>query len=149
MRLTLLLSLLFTTALAIPNTLFPRLPAEDDTTTPQPRNTCFDNNRGKCVGHYAKRNLAYAAIVKACRQIDCNEQGPSTENPVHGRVSGFTATLKLGPQCGGVTEWDTEGCAGLFMQFVDRRCQSQYKSSEFNLGYATAKCDGTFVSLNY
>lgn len=134
MRLSLLLSLLSSTSLAIPTTsLNPRAQdLEGLTTKKRADNTCFDTKRGQCIGRQVKPNLAYAAIVKVCRQLDCDESGPSSQNPVKGKVHGYSATLKLGAKCGGIKEWDVESCAGLFSEFINKRCQKQYKSADFN-----------------
>jgi hypothetical protein len=49
-----------------------------------------------------------------------------------GTIKGFpyTATLFVGDQCGGVSNWNTESCVELFNTFVDGRCEQQWPSGD-------------------
>jgi len=49
-----------------------------------------------------------------------------------GIVKGFpyTATLYVGDQCGGVSNWSTQDCVELFKQFVDVRCEKLWPSGD-------------------
>ncbi|KAF2248361.1 hypothetical protein BU26DRAFT_565764 [Trematosphaeria pertusa] len=122
---------------------------------PSQSNTCFDMNKGTCLGHNANATAALVAITNACAKVSACTPGQTghRRTTVTGIVKGFpyTATLYVGDQCGGVATWSQDACVGLFKDFVDTRCEAQYPAGDdlFELGYQRATCDQSFVSFNF
>lgn len=96
-------------------------------------NTCFGTKPVNCLGHQADRDKALTAINKACSRIKtCTTGSGATPNStVKGRVPGFTATLSVGKQCGGVEHWNVDNCAALFEQIIDEKCKIQWPAEAF------------------
>jgi hypothetical protein len=100
---TILATLPLTLALAL-------IPRQDS--YPTANNTCFSPTQGTCIGRQIPAASAYGAIIKACAQVpSCTPGGPKVD-AVKGRVAGYTATIDLGTQCGGVSVQEWEGNNG-------------------------------------
>ncbi|KAF2107195.1 hypothetical protein BDV96DRAFT_654043 [Lophiotrema nucula] len=146
MRFLAILATFASIALAAPTTLLPR----SNTTTLG----CFDTTKVHCVGRQAPispENLAAStAIQKACAQV-LNCVPGTTYSAVKGTVPQYTATLTLGKQCAGVSDWAVDKCVALFNDVIDATCDAQWpaRTDLFQLGYVRAPCDDTFLSFNF
>ncbi|KAF2730673.1 hypothetical protein EJ04DRAFT_585353 [Polyplosphaeria fusca] len=94
---------------------------------------CFPKPPSHCLSQTAPSSLALTAITSACAQIPtCPDD--ATPNAVKGKVPGYTATLSVGPLCGGVGNWSVEACVGLFVDVLDKGCKGpeQADGESFN-----------------
>ncbi|CAI6337289.1 unnamed protein product [Periconia digitata] len=116
-------------------------------------NTCFDGRAPICLGATnpsigtVNKAQAITTIQQACAKQPTCVPG-TTYNPVTGKMPGYTATLIMGNQCGGVTSWSQEACLALFLDNVDAKCGGSSSDTLFHTGYLRSVCDNTFVSFN-
>ncbi|PVI06428.1 hypothetical protein DM02DRAFT_667669 [Periconia macrospinosa] len=115
-------------------------------------NTCFDGRAPVClfatnpnIGRIDKSS-AITAIEQACNKLPTCVLGTSY-SPVQGRIPGYTATLTVGKQCAGVTNWSLSTCTALFLESIDAKCGGP-SDTYFYTGYTRSVCDDTFVSFN-
>jgi hypothetical protein len=102
---------IFTILSTLPLTLALALVPRQDS-YPTANNTCFSPTQGTCIGRQIPAASAYGAIIKACAQVPSCMPGGSKVDAVKGRVAGYTATIDLGTQCGGVSVQEWEGNNG-------------------------------------
>ncbi|KAF2638607.1 hypothetical protein P280DRAFT_508866 [Massarina eburnea CBS 473.64] len=108
-------------------------------------NTCFDGKTPACLRFEIETSLANQAITSVCSQVPTCVSG-TTYTAVQGKIPGYTATLTLGNQCAGVTEWSLDACTQLFWDVLDAACG--HTDGVFHTGYVRSACDDTFVSFN-
>jgi hypothetical protein len=92
------------------------------------QNTCFDPTRVVCLTCGVcniSPSLALQAVTKACQQIPTCVPGGAAQGPVTGKVPSYTATLTVGSQCAGVTNWSLDACIALFDDQINTVCQAR------------------------
>ncbi|KAF1967749.1 hypothetical protein BU23DRAFT_602651 [Bimuria novae-zelandiae CBS 107.79] len=89
---------------------------------------CFANSNATCrqSGYtlFADKNVALTAITKACEAIKCTPGTKPNPDTVFDKVSGYTATLRLGNKCAGIDVWSTEACVALFQSVLGGQCKT-------------------------
>ena len=73
------------------------------------------------------------------------------ELPYQGKAPGVTALIRFGAQCGtgDAQSWTMARCMDLFDSNIDTVCADSGDGTHYQIGHAKAKCDGTFISVNF